>query len=353
LREAEFVISLHLQGSAHLSKQIPWTEGYADLPMVDVYLPMMKAAAVISAGQLRLFEALADGPLDTARLARAIGASEVGTGRLADFLVAVGYLELTRDGFANAAHTARWFTTKGFDYTAGLLWTAESWSLMSNLSSAVRRGAPEQTLWESMQERAHWGPIFSNYMQTFARHLGPDLLERVELPSGARRLLDLGGSHGQHSIGFCRKYPALSAVIVDLPSALTHTEEALAEAGMTQRISLRPGDLLEADWGDGYDAVFYLSVAHNQTDANNRRLIAHIGRVLKPGGLLLIHEYLSGEPIDVYDAAFRVTLLVETATRTYSFDEVSGWLSAGGFAAPTRIDLTPREKGSLIVAYKR
>lgn len=29
--------------------------------MVDVYLPMMKAAAIISAGQIRLFQALAGG----------------------------------------------------------------------------------------------------------------------------------------------------------------------------------------------------------------------------------------------------------------------------------------------------
>jgi SAM-dependent methyltransferase len=320
--------------------------------MVDIYLPMMKAAAVISAGQLRLFEALADGPLDAAQLARAIGASEVGTGHLADFLVAVGYLELNERGFSNAPHTTRWFTGKGLDYTAGLLWTAESWSLMSNLTSAVRQGAPEKTLWQSMQERPHWGPIFSSYMHAFARHLGPDLLERVQLPSTARRLLDLGGSHGLHSIAFCQRYRQLSAVIVDLPSALTQTEETLAEAKLDDRISLRPGNLLDADWGDGYDVVFYLSVAHNQTADDNQRVIEHIGRVLRPGGLLLIHEYLTGEPLDLYDAAFRLTLLVETATRTYSFDEIAAWLHRGGFEAPTRIDLSPREKGSLLVALK-
>ncbi len=322
--------------------------------MVDVYLPMMKAAALISAGQLRLFEALKDGPLTTPQLAKAVGASEVGAGHLADFLVAVGYLTLTDQGFANAPHTERWFTGKGsVDYTAGLLWTAESWSLMSNLTAAVQKGAPEKTLWQSMQERPHWGPIFSSYMHAFAQHLGPDLLEKVKLPVGARRLLDLGGSHGLHSIAFCRQYPGLNSVIVDLPSALTQTEATLTEAKLSERIVLRPGNLLDGDWGDGYDAVFYLSVAHNQTAEDNRRVIEHIGRVLRPGGLLLIHEYLTGAPLDLYDAAFRLTLLVETATRTYSFEELSGWLVAAGFEVPSRIDLDPREKGSLLVALKK
>jgi predicted O-methyltransferase YrrM len=322
--------------------------------MADVYLPMMKAAAIISAGQLHLFEALANGPLPVDRLSRATGASELGIRHLADFLVAVGYLTEGPEGFSNTRRASRWFTGGGdVDYTAGLLWTAESWGLMANLTSAVRRGAPEKTLWESMQERPHWGPIFSSYMQAFARHLGPDILQRVALPAGATRLLDLGGSHGLHSVGFCRRYPSLEAVIVDFPSALTQTEAMLAREGLADRISVKPGDLLHGDWGTGYDVVFYFSVAHNQTPADNQRVLRHIGAVLRPGGLLVIHEYLTGAPLDVYDAAFRLTLLVETATRTYSFEEFSTWLGAAGFEPPTRADLEPREKGSLVMARKR
>ena len=326
----------------------------SDLPMVDVYLPMMKAAAIISAGQLGLFEALADGPLRVEALSKAIGASHEGTAHLSDFLVAVGYLLQTPEGLVNAPHAARWFTGRGrVDYTAGLLWTAESWTLMSQLTAAVRQGAPAKTLWESMQERPHWGPIFSSYMHAFARHLGPDLLDKVPLPPGATRLLDLGGSHGLHSIAFCRRYPELDAVIVDLPTALTKTRATLADAALSERIRLREGNLLDGDWGEGYDVVFYLSVAHNQTAADNERVLGHIGRVLRPGGLLLVHEYLTGAPLDVYDAAFRLTLLVETATRTYSFEELSGWIIGAGLEPPRRIDLEPREKGSLLVARKR
>jgi predicted O-methyltransferase YrrM len=322
--------------------------------MVDIYLPMMKAAAIISAGQLRLFEALADGPLPVARLAEAVGASEVGIRHLADFLVAVGYLTEGPEGLANSRRAARWFTGRGdVDYTAGLLWTAESWGLMGQLTAAVRQGAPEKTLWASMQERPHWGPIFSSYMQAFARHLGPDLLAQVVLPEGALRMLDLGGSHGLHSVGFCRRYPALESVIVDFPSALTQTEAMLAEQGLSDRVQVRPGNLLEGSWGEGYDVVLYLSVAHNQTAADNQRMLGHIGAVLRPGGLLVIHEYLTGAPLDVYDAAFRLTLLTETATRTYSFEEFSGWLASAGFEPPRRVDLLPREKGSLVLARRR
>jgi hypothetical protein len=154
-------------------------------------------------------------------------------------------------------------------------------------------------------------------------------------------------------VGFCRRYPELESVIVDFPSALTQTEAMLAEQGLSGRVQVRPGNLLEGSWGEGYDVVLYLSVAHNQTAADNQRMLGHIGAVLRPGGLLVIHEYLTGAPLDVYDAAFRLTLLTETATRTYSFEEFAGWLATAGFEPPRRVDLLPREKGSLVLARRR
>jgi len=203
-----------------------------------------------------------------------------------------------------------------------------------------------------MLERTHLGPIFSSYMRSFAHHLGSDLLDKVPLPATAERLLDLGGSHGLHSIAFCRRYPELSAVIVDLPSALSNTEALIKQEKLADRISLRPGDLLDGDWGNGYDVVFYLSVAHNQTAEDNRRVIQQIAQVLRPGGVLLIHEYLAESPPLAFHAAFRLTLLVETATRIYSYEEIAGWLEEAGFAAPLRIDLDPKEKGSLLIARR-
>jgi hypothetical protein len=79
------------------------------------------------------------------------------------------------------------------------------------------------------------------------------------------RLLDLGGSHGMHSIRFCQRYPQLGALIVDLPSALTETDATIARHGLAERIHASPGELLVHDWHGQHDVVFYLSVAHNHT----------------------------------------------------------------------------------------
>ncbi len=325
----------------------------AELAMLDIYLPMMKSAAIISAGRLGLFEALARGPLTLALLADKINSSIQGTVTLVDFLVAMGYLEKQGELFSNAASTQRWFTSAGqVDYTPGLLWTQEAWFMMGTLTDAVRSGTPEKTLWDAMVEKPRLGHLFASYMGAFALDLGPDLLRHVPVAAGHYRLLDLGGSHGLHSIRFCQHYPQLSAVIVDLPSALMDTASTIAQKQLSERIRISPGNLLDHDWGSGLDLVFYFSVAHNHTAEENRLVIRRIGASLNPGGLLVIHEYLAETELSQFHAAFRLTLLLETGTQIYRHEDYSNWLTAAGFSSVSRIDLEPREKGSLILARR-
>lgn len=336
-----------------MQKRMAPEAGSENLPMVDVYLPMMKSAAIITAGQLGLFEALADGALDAVGLAAALDCSVTGVERLAGFLVAVGYLRREGPRFANSPHARRWFTSGGeTDYTAGLKWTAESWGLMATLTDCVRRGTPRTAVWTLMEERPSWGATFSGYMHAFARHLNPDLLAHLELPVGSRRLLDLGGSHGEHSIAFCRRHPGLSAVIVDHASALTETAQTIAAAGLSSRISLRHGDLRDEPWGDEYDVVLFLSVMHNQTAEDNQRTVKRIAQVLNPGGVLLIHEYPDDEPGSAFNAAFRLTLLTETGTTMPTTGSIAGWLEEAGLSPARRVPLSPVEKGTLFISRK-
>lgn len=327
--------------------------GSAELAMLDVYMPMMKSAAIISAGRLGLFEALAQGPLSLAQLAEKIHASPQGTATLVDFLQALGYLEKQGEHVANAASTQRWFTSQGqVDYTPGLLWTQEAWGMMETLSDAVRSGTPEKTLWDTMLEKPPLGSLFSSYMAAFALDLGPDLVKHIPITSQQRCLLDLGGSHGLHAIRFCQNYSQLEAVIVDLPSALTETAATIAAQTLSQRIHLQAGNLRDIDWGCQPDVVLFLSVAHNQSAEENRHVIQRIADVLSPGGLLVIHEYLAETQLNPFHAAFRLTLLLETGTQIYRHQDYAEWLDAAGFSSLTRIDLDPQEKGSLLLARR-
>ena len=319
--------------------------------MMDAYLSMMRASALITAERIGLFEALADGAMAAGALARAVDASEIGVGRLADMLVQTGHLERRGAFLANAPATMRWFTSRGeVDYSAGLAWSADAWTIMGELAEAVRRGAPERLLWDRMDAEPALGIRFSRYMRAFAEHLTPDLLRLIEVPAGAARLLDLGGSHGVHAASLCRHHAQLDAVIVDLESALHGTAPSLRAMGLGDRIAVHPADIRDCDWGGSFDVILYLSVAHNMYAHENQRILNHARQTLRSGGKLVIHDYPRETTPALFGAAFGLTLLVETGTRAFDYAELSTMLTKAGFATIRRHVLSPAEKGAIIVA---
>ena len=325
----------------------------APMPMLGIYLQMMTVGSMAAAGRIGLFDALADGPMSVAGLTDVLRASRTGVERLTDLLVAAGLLTREGEMIANAPETTRGFTRRGpIDWGAGLIWTAEAWKIMSDLPDAIVRGGPERSLWDRMVEEPSLGGDFSRYMRAAAELLLPDLLRALDLPKEPLRLLDLGGSHGVHSIELCRRYPQMNAVIVDLESALTETRSRIAENRMEDRIDVHGADLRSCEWGGGYDVALYLSIAHNMHVDENRRIFQHLGQVIRLGGMLVIHDYPKETTSPLFESAFRLTLLTETGTRTYSYAELTDMLADAGFATQARIVLSPAEKGTLIVARR-
>lgn len=320
--------------------------------MLDVYMPMMKSAAIVAAARLGLFEALSAGPLPVGALARRLAAHAAGVKALAEFLVTLGYLVQDGEDYALAGFARRWFTRQGrVDYTPGALWTHAAWTMMADLDQAVLDGGPGVTLWQRMQREPDLGPLFSRYMHAFARDLGPDLVARVPVPSGAARLLDLGGSHGLHAIGLCRAHPGLRARVVDFEASLTDTPRTIAEAGLSDRIDTQAGNILKQTWveASAFDRILYLSVGHNQSDEDNARMFDAMARSLRPGGLIVVHDYLVGPDRNAFQAAFGLTLLYETGTRTWAQSDYARWAEAAGLVIRQRMDLDPIEKGSLLL----
>src|SRR5947207_1941111 len=70
-----------------------------------------------------------------------------------------------------------------------------------------------------------------------------------------RQLLDLGGGTGAMSIALCRSFPALRAIVLDLPPVAAVARESVRESGLTDRIEVREGDLVAEPLPGGCDIV--------------------------------------------------------------------------------------------------
>lgn len=123
--------------------------------------------------------------------------------------------------------------------------------------------------------------------------LGPAyVLARTVDLHGATTLLDVGGGSGAFSITLCRRFPDLTAVIIDFPNMIDIARKHVGSAGLDNRISFASASAEASTWPAGVDAILmsYLFSAVGQTEVT--QLIAKAFDALRPGGQLLVHDFV-------------------------------------------------------------
>ncbi len=127
------------------------------------------------------------------------------------------------------------------------------------------------------------------YTTCLTRYEAGPCLDRIEL-GGHRRLLDLGGNSGEFAAQACRRAPALTATVIDLPVVCALGAENLAGRPEGARVAFRPCDMRRDPLPEGHDLVTFKSVLHDWPEDEARALIARAAQVLAPGGRLVIYE---------------------------------------------------------------
>jgi SAM-dependent methyltransferase len=147
-------------------------------------------------------------------------------------------------------------------------------------------------------------------------------------------MLDIGGSHGYYSVALCRRYRSLSSTILDLPQAVEHAAPILAREGMGDRVVHRAGDALTEPLGESaYDLIFISSLVHHFDDATNVELTRRCARALRPGGHLVILDYIRLEsPNEGGQVAWLMNFYFALTSRSgaFSFDDMRRWQERAG-----------------------
>ncbi|HTT72218.1 MAG TPA: methyltransferase [Anaeromyxobacteraceae bacterium] len=319
-------------------------EGAGAVPddLADTLRGYMPSRVLLTALELDVFTAVArcEEPAAPA-LAAAMGCDPRATRVLLDGLVALGALKKDGDRYANAEATAR-FLVAGSpdDARAALRHNLSLWSTWSTLTQVVRTGRPVRH--QEMQERgSDWTTPFIAAMHRNAALRAPLVVQAVGA-CGARRLLDVGGGSGAYAIAFARAVPGLEAEVFDLPTVVPIAQRHIAEAGLSERVRTRVGDLRRDAFGTGYDLVLLSAICHMLGPDENRDLFRRIGSALAQGGRLVIQDHLMAEDRTAprAGALFAINMLVGTpGGGTYTEGEYAAWLAEAGFSSPRRIAL--------------
>jgi (2Fe-2S) ferredoxin/predicted O-methyltransferase YrrM len=310
--------------------------------MIRAFMP---SRAVLTALELDLFTAIGDGgPVED--VARKINTDVRSTEMLLNALASLELLEKKDGVFFNCPASRRFLSEGSRDNARGaLLHTAHLWDRWSTLTECIRAGSSVATAGRD----ASRVKLFIAAMHRNAKETAGVVLKAVDT-TGIKRMLDLGGGSGAYSIAFARAVPGLKCELVDLGDVVPLAQENIRAAGLSHRIAVRAGDMLNDPLGDGYDLVLTSAICHMFSPAENQRLFKRAHSALAPGGRLVVQDFIL-EPDKTAPrnaALFSLNMLVGTrAGSSYSEPEYATWLRDAGFFEVSRIRL-PGPTGLMI-----
>jgi 2-polyprenyl-3-methyl-5-hydroxy-6-metoxy-1,4-benzoquinol methylase len=318
--------------------------GLVPTPFLDTYA-VAWSRLIMAATKLRLFEALAAGPLSADEVAARCGTDPRATEKLLNALVGLRYLKVKNGRYRLAPVASRWLL-EGSPRSVrdNVLQRYVEWGWMEHFEAFVQHGTPLDV--HATMSREDWG-LYQRGMLAQARFGAPEVARRTPVPRGARDLLDIGGSHGHFSAALCRRHPALRATVLDLPQAVEHAVPLLAAEGMGERIAHRAGDALTDDLGVAtYDVVFIFALLHHFDEPTNRALMGRVARALRPGGVVVVGDSIrprSARAAGQLGAFFDFYFALTSRAGTWTFAEMAGWQRAAGLLPrkPIRLLMAP------------
>jgi ubiquinone/menaquinone biosynthesis C-methylase UbiE len=316
--------------------------------LVDIVSAYWPARAVLTGQELGLYAALGQGPATAAELAQRIGGDERGTELLANALAGIGLLEKHEGRFANGAFAAEHLVPGHGDYLGGYLeHHLALWQQWTALSEAVRTGQGQRVSRGEFCVRS-----FIMAMHTNSVAHAEDVVDHVEV-TGVQRIIDIGGGSGDYAYAFLRRLPGATATIFDLPDVLPITLECAALAGVTDRVETQPGDYFQDELGEGFDLALISNILHSLNWENCAMLLAKAWRCLRPGGRVVIHDFVLGEDATQpqWASLFSLNMLTAGAAgRSYTHVELRRMLEEAGFG---EVEYVPMEGDSEILTGRK
>jgi hypothetical protein len=323
--------------------------------MLFGYFP---AQVLYVTARLALADHLADGPCTVARLAGDTGCDPGALLRLLRALVVIGVLgEPTKHTFTltDKGQLLRAHHPVSMRNYALLFCGPQSWQSWGDLEYSVRTG-------KSAWERRYGPPFGEGHMDPeFSVVFNAAMAEGTKIAAPAvvavgdfgrfGTVADLGGGSGILLAAILAAHPGARGILFDLPRAVDGADRVLADAGVTDRCEVVPGDFFAAVPG-GADAYLLKSVIHDWDDDRAATILANCQAVMSPQATLLLVEPVTSveQPTSFSVSYSDLNMLVCTSGRERTGAEFRDLLTRAGFAA-RRIVSCPPTGYSIIEGY--
>lgn len=304
------------------------------------------AKTMLSAVELGVFDALAEGPADLETLRATLGLHARSARDFFDALVALKLLSREEGRYANTPE-ADYFLVRGRPgYVGGLLEMAnarlyESWG---HLTEALKTG-------ERQSEGKGAADFFAAIYADPARLRG-FLAAMSGVSAGAanaiadkfpwrdyRSFIDVGAAQGMVPVTLARAHPHLIGGGFDLPQVGPVFEAFVAANGLSDRLRFHAGDFF-ADPLPSADVIVMGHILHDWNLEQKRLLVQKAYDALPAGGAFIVYEALIDDDRrqNVFGLLMSLNMLIETPGGfDFTGADCRGWMADAGFAL-TRVE---------------
>lgn len=283
-------------------------EAVDDIDVDSVSYGFMASQAVFTGLELGVFDAIAnagDAGLSLPALQQQSGVTSPRLQTLLTSLTAIKSLRRSPDGsYTLSPNSAKYLVTASRAYYGDYLryqMGRQFYHRMGALPDVMSTGeAPSYASWFSDPETAN------TYTQ--AQHNGSVATAKYMVKKklsleGVEKMLDVGGGSGAFSYVFTGATPGLTSTVLELPEVCKTGEgiKATQAADVQSRVNFVELDATSPDWPvpDGeYEVVLMSYISGSVPESIIGALYKNAYKALKPGGRLLIHDFMVNDSLD-------------------------------------------------------
>ena len=299
------------------------------------------AKTLLSAVELGVFDALADGPADLATLKRKLGLHERSAHDFLDALVALGMLE--RDGglYRNTPETDAFLVRAKPSYVGAILEMANArlYSSWGFLTEALKTGQRQS---ENKEENDLFAALYADpdRLRGFLSAMsgisaGPAraIAEKFSWKDYAS-FVDVGAAQGMVPVTLAHLHPHLKGGGFDLPAVKPIFEEFVAKHGLSDRVQFYSGDFFK-DPMPKTDVIVMGHILHDWDLAQKQILLAKAYDALPKGGAVIVYDAIIDDERreNAFGLLMSLNMLIETSGGfDYTGADCQGWMREAGFS---------------------
>ncbi len=304
-------------------------------PLLDVGMSMFQSSALLTAGEIQLFNHLKS-PLTLEEIVEKTKCSHQGLQILIECLIHLGYINQKDNQYSLSKAMKGSFPIELFPAMVPFFKFQIQRSEDSHI--AVRENPPGGIVgWESVKS-GELGQSYQTTMRWLATNTVDEVVSILKFYTTPTKMLDIGGSHGLYCVNFCKKYPGLSATVLDWEIGLENARQTLQqEKELVNRIDLFQCDFVEEDLPKGYDFVFLGNIIHGLSERDNQKLFKKIAKsTVKPATIAILDQFTNVKGSSFVKGVASLVgwnLFLFAGGKAYYFNAVKNWLEKYGFSS--------------------